>query len=65
MEKAQLHRDSMDRNDLEARIAIFNHDIISNWEVFAKCLRLVTLLGYHIIKLTSDSFQDAYFVFYE
>lgn len=55
----------MDRNDLEAHIAIFNHDIISNWEVFAKCLRLVTLLGYHIIKLTSDSFQDAYFVFYE
>lgn len=49
----------MDRNDLEAHIATFNHDIISNWEVFAKYLRLATLPGYHIIKLTPYSFQDA------
>lgn len=49
----------MDRNNLEASIAVFSHDAMSSWELFSNCLSLVNLTVYNMIKLTPNYFQNA------
>lgn len=49
----------MDRNNPEASIAAFSHDAMSSWERFSKCLSLVNLTVYSMIKLTPNYFQNA------